>query len=95
MLHKTNTKTNASFGGGQLYDHASNWATVKANGMMCHVFENTNQSATNQFDIQLLYFIEVEVHTVKHTDFSVNKDALFLMFRSKKRPFQASASVKL
>jgi len=23
------------------------------------------------------------VHTVKHTDFNVNKDALFLMFRSK------------
>jgi hypothetical protein len=24
MLHKANTKTNTSFGGGQLYDHASN-----------------------------------------------------------------------
>jgi hypothetical protein len=34
--------------------------------MICHVFANTNQSATNQFNTKLLNFIEVEVQMMKH-----------------------------
>jgi hypothetical protein len=35
----------------------------------------TNQSATNQFDIQLLYFIEVEGHTMKQRSVLVQAGA--------------------